>query len=114
MFSTGAFNSWEIELNCTKLFNSAALSHWVIEIEIKKAFLNDNNLIGKTITLDLTASDDIDQLHKGNYPRDLPEERRRIWHPLEHQSEREWRAIVDSSDVWAFSTRLQAVARQQA
>ena len=48
------------------------------EIEIKKAFLKDNNLIGKTITLDLTASDDIDQLHKGNYPRDLPEERRRI------------------------------------
>ena len=47
------------------------------EIEIKKAFLKDNNLIGKTITLDLTASDDIDQLHKGNYPRDLPEERRK-------------------------------------
>ena len=55
-----------------KLFSGDA------EIEIKKAFLNDNNLIGKTITLDLTASDDIDQLHKGNYPRDLPEERRRI------------------------------------
>ena len=55
-----------------KLFSGDA------EIEIKKAFLNDNNLIGKKITLDLTASDDIDQLHKGNYPRDLPEERRRI------------------------------------
>ena len=55
-----------------KLFSGDA------EIEIKKAFLKDNNLIGKTITLDLTASDDIDQLHKGNYPRDLPEERRRI------------------------------------
>ena len=55
-----------------KLFSGDA------EIEIKKAFLKNNNLIGKTITLDLTASDDIDQLHKGNYPRDLPEERRRI------------------------------------
>ena len=55
-----------------KLFSGDA------EIEIKNAFLDDNNLIGKTITLDLTASDDIDQLHKGNYPRDLPEERRRI------------------------------------
>ena len=48
------------------------------EIEIKKAFSNKNNLIDKTITLEITASDDIDQLHKGNYPRDLPEDRRRI------------------------------------
>ena len=48
------------------------------EIEIKKAFLENNNLIGKKINLEITASDDIDQLHKGNYPRDLPEDRRRI------------------------------------
>ena len=48
------------------------------EIEVKKAFLEDNNLIGKKIILEITASDDIDQLHKGNYPRDLPEDRRRI------------------------------------
>ena len=48
------------------------------EIEIKRAFLEDNTLIGKKINLEITASDDIDQLHKGNYPRDLPEDRRRI------------------------------------
>ena len=48
------------------------------EIEIKKAFLENNNLIGKKINLEITASDDIDQLHKGNYPRHLPEDRRRI------------------------------------
>ena len=48
------------------------------EIEIKKAFLEDNTLIGKKIILEITASDDIDQLHKGNYPRDLPEDRRRV------------------------------------
>ena len=48
------------------------------ELEIKHAFLQDNTLIGKKINIDLTASDDIDQLHKGNYPRDLPEDRRRI------------------------------------
>ena len=48
------------------------------EIEIKKAFLEDNTLVGKKIILEITASDDIDQLHKGNYPRDLPEDRRRI------------------------------------
>ncbi|MDC2998806.1 phosphate ABC transporter permease PstA [Candidatus Pelagibacter sp.] len=46
------------------------------EIEIKRAFLENNNLIGKKINLEITASDDIDQLHKGNYPRDLPEDRR--------------------------------------
>jgi phosphate transport system permease protein len=55
-----------------KLFSSEA------EYEIKIAFLNNNQLIDKTITLEITASDDIDQLHKGNYPRDLPEDRRSI------------------------------------
>ena len=55
-----------------KLFSSDA------EYEIKNAFLNNNQLIDKTITLEITASDDIDQLHKGNYPRDLPEDRRSI------------------------------------
>ena len=35
------------------------------EIEIKKAFLNNKNLIDKKINLEITASDDIDQLHKG-------------------------------------------------
>ena len=32
------------------------------EIEIKKAFLNNKNLIDKKINLEITASDDIDQL----------------------------------------------------
>jgi len=48
------------------------------EIEIKNALIKNPNLIGKSITLEITASDDIDQLHKGNYPRELPEDRRRI------------------------------------
>ena len=48
------------------------------EIEIKNAFIKNNNLVGKKINLEITASDDIDQPHKGNYPRDLPEDRRRI------------------------------------
>ncbi len=48
------------------------------EIEIKLNFLENNNIAGQKIILEITASDDIDQLHKGNYPRDLPEERRRI------------------------------------
>ena len=41
-------------------------------ISTHKGFLN------KTAIIELTASDDIDQLNKGNYPRHLPEERRRI------------------------------------
>ena len=45
------FGSRDEEDELLKLFSGDA------EIEIKKAFLNDNNLIGKTITLDLTASD---------------------------------------------------------
>ena len=48
------------------------------ELEIKNALINNSNLLGKTVSLEITSSDDIDQLHKGNYPRDLPEERRRI------------------------------------
>ena len=40
-----------------KLFSGDA------EIEIKKVFLKDNNLIGKIITLDLTASDDLSLIH---------------------------------------------------
>ena len=55
-----------------KLFSSDA------EYEIKNALINNNQLIDKTITLEITASDDIDQLHKGNYPRDLPQDRRSI------------------------------------
>ena len=34
--------------------------------------------LNKNVIVNLTTSDDIDQLHKGNYPRHLPEERRRI------------------------------------
>ena len=48
------------------------------ELEIKNALINNSNLLGKTVNLEITSSDDIDQLHTGNYPRDLPEERRRI------------------------------------
>ena len=48
------------------------------EYEIKNALIKNNQLIDKTVTLEITASDDIDQLHKGNYPRELPQDRRSI------------------------------------
>ncbi len=51
---------------------------YFFEKEIKNELLNDPNLIGKTKEVYLTASDDLDQVFKGNYPRDLPEDQRRV------------------------------------
>ena len=48
------------------------------EIEIKNFIIENKGFLNKTTIIELTASDDIDQLNKGNYPRHLPEERRRI------------------------------------
>ena len=48
------------------------------EIEIKNYLLNNPSALGKKVTIELTASDDLDQLHKGNFPRDIPEDRRRL------------------------------------
>lgn len=48
------------------------------EIEIKNYLLNNPELLGQKVTIELTASDDLDQLHKGNFPRDIPEDRRRL------------------------------------
>lgn len=48
------------------------------EIEIKKYLANNLDIIGQTVTLELTSSDDIDQLNKGNFPRELPENMRRV------------------------------------
>ena len=51
---------------------------YFFEKEIKNELLNDPNLIGKTKEVYLTASDDLDQVFKGNYPRDWPEDQRRV------------------------------------
>ncbi len=51
---------------------------YFFEKEIKNELLNDPNLIGKTKEVYLTASDDLDQVFKGNYPRDLTEDQRRV------------------------------------
>ena len=48
------------------------------EFEAKNYFLKNKDQLNKTVTLLLTASDDFDQLHKGNFPRDIPEDRRRL------------------------------------
>tara|TARA_B100001939_G_scaffold20119_1_gene16537 strand:+ start:1537 stop:2805 length:1269 start_codon:yes stop_codon:yes gene_type:complete len=51
---------------------------YFFEREIKQELLKDPNLLGKTKEVYLTASDDLDQVFKGNYPRDLPEDQRRV------------------------------------
>ena len=48
------------------------------EYEIKEFLINNPNKINQIAKVKLTASDDIDQLYKGNFPRDLPEDRRRV------------------------------------
>ena len=72
LLKTYPVNDFDQENELIDLFTTDA------ELEIKRALIDNNNLIGKRINLEITASDDIDQLHKGNYPRDLPEDRRRI------------------------------------
>ena len=51
---------------------------FIFEEEIKDHILSNPDDFGKIVEVKLTASDDLDQVFKGNYPRDLPEERRRV------------------------------------
>ena len=48
------------------------------ETEVKDLLLENPDFLGKIVPIKLTASDDVDQVHKGNYPRDIPEEDRRV------------------------------------
>ena len=48
------------------------------ETEVKDLLLKNPDYLGKIVPIKLTASDDVDQVHKGNYPRDIPEKNRRV------------------------------------
>ena len=48
------------------------------EAEVKDLLLKNPDYLGQIVPIKLTASDDVDQVHKGNYPRDIPEENRRV------------------------------------
>ena len=48
------------------------------ETEVKDLLLKNPDFLGKIVPIKLTASDDIDQVHKRNYPRDIPEKNRRV------------------------------------
>ncbi len=50
---------------------------FTFERELKYYLLDNPDSFGKTVDVKLTASDDLDQVFKGNYPRDIPENRRR-------------------------------------
>jgi phosphate transport system permease protein len=65
-------NNRDEEKLLIKLFTSD------FEFEVKKFFLNNSDILNKVITLPITASSDLDQLHKGNYQRDISEDRRKI------------------------------------
>ena len=60
------------EKQLIKLFTSD------FEFEVKNYFLSNMNILNKIVTINITASSDLDQLHKGNYQRNIPEERRKI------------------------------------
>ena len=60
------------EKQLIKLFTSD------FEFEVKNYFLSNMNILNKIVTVNITASSDLDQLHKGNYQRNIPEERRKI------------------------------------
>ena len=46
--------------------------------DIREVLLNDISLIGQTVPIALMASSDVDMLAKGNIPRDVPENDRKI------------------------------------
>ena len=48
------------------------------EYEIKRYLIKNPDKINQIASVELTSSDDVDQLNKGNFPRDLPEDRRRV------------------------------------
>ena len=56
----------------TRLLSSGA------DLELRKLVLNDPDLIGKRMKVWLTASDEVDQFHKGAFTRDLPESERQF------------------------------------
>jgi phosphate transport system permease protein len=48
------------------------------DLEIKNYLVKNPDLINQSQDINLTSSDDIDQLFKGNFPRDIPEDRRQV------------------------------------
>ena len=47
------------------------------DYQLRDYFLDNKDDYKKTVKLKITASSDLDQIVKGNYPRNVPEEQRK-------------------------------------
>ena len=65
-------NNRDEEKQLIKLFTSD------FEFEVKKLFLSNLNILNTVVSFKITASSDLDQLHKGNYTKNIAEDRRKI------------------------------------
>ena len=65
-------NNRDEEKLLIKLFTSD------FEFEVKKLFLSNLNILNTVVPFKITASSDLDQLHKGNYTKNIAEDRRKI------------------------------------
>jgi len=65
-------NNRDEEKQLIKLFTSD------FEFEVKKLFLSNLNILNTVVPFKITASSDLDQLHKGNYTKNIAEDRRKI------------------------------------
>ena len=48
------------------------------DYQLRDYFLKNKEVINNTVTLEISASSDLDQIVKGNYPRNVPESQRKI------------------------------------
>lgn len=48
------------------------------DYQLRDYIANKPDVIGQTVEINITASSDLDQIVKGNYPRDVPESQRKI------------------------------------
>lgn len=75
-------------------------------LELRQHVLDNPEEIGRTVEIWVTAASDIDQIHKGNAPRDVEEKRRRVddrqlaWYDTLVKGDR-----VRSAFNWRFLTR---------
>ncbi|WP_373086994.1 phosphate ABC transporter permease PstA [Sneathiella sp.] len=64
---------------------------------LREMVMNDPGLVGKTVPVELLASDDVDMVNKGYIERDLPEIDRRV-----KNNELDWLDVLESEGAIAF------------
>ena len=76
-FGIETFISLDPDASEDQIMELKKMFAFTFERELKYYLLDNLDSFGKTVDVKLTASDDLDQVFKGNYPRDIPENRRR-------------------------------------